>query len=146
MVRFLFLIFGFDAQKGLNDSSLEIDSQIVRAHFSKLAKKGEQLFCEAWKASKFPSVSSPSSQKCDRPFCPAGIFALAKLPCGVCAMVKALDLAHEKANELRRMGIREGCRISLIQSNDPMVVVVENSRIAIGHQVARHIKVESITS
>ena len=61
-------------------------------------------------------------------------------------MVKALDLAHDKAEELRRMGIREGCRISLVRSDNPLVVSVENSRVAIGHRLAHHIKVQSLAA
>jgi Fe2+ transport system protein FeoA len=59
-------------------------------------------------------------------------------------MVKALDLGHDKAEELRRIGIREGSRISLITSHDPMLVVVENTRIALSHHLARHVKVEAL--
>ena len=76
--------------------------------------------------------------------CPAGIFALAKLPCGICVMVKALDMAHDQAERLRNMGIREGSRISLVSSHDPMLVVVENTRIALSHSIAGHVKVESL--
>lgn len=60
-------------------------------------------------------------------------------------MVKALELAHDKADALRRMGIREGSRISLVSSRDPMLVVVDNTRIALSHQLARHIKVGPIS-
>jgi Fe2+ transport system protein FeoA len=107
------------------------------------AKKGEQLFCEAWKAASKPLTSFSPSEPCNRPLCPAGIFALAKLPCGVCVMIKALQLSPEKAESLRRIGIREGSRISLMSSHDPMIVMVENSRIALSHSLARYIQVES---
>ena len=60
-------------------------------------------------------------------------------------MVKARDeLAHDTADSLRRMGVREGSRISLISSDDPMLIVVENTRIALSHNVAFHIKVEAL--
>lgn len=61
-------------------------------------------------------------------------------------MVKTLELAHDKADALRRMGIREGSRISLVSSHDPLLVVVDNTRIALSHQLARHIKVEPISA
>ncbi len=113
----------------------------------KLAQKGEALFCEAWKAAARPLTSvKTSAQSCGHPLCPAGIFALANLPCGVCVVVKALELAHDKAEALRRIGIREGCRISLLSSHDPMLVAVENSRVALSHQVACHIKVQNSSS
>lgn len=111
--------------------------------FSRLAKKGETLFCEAWKAASRPLTAFAPADPCKNPLCPAGIFALAKLPCGICVIVKALDLAGDKAEALRRMGIREGSRISLVSSHDPMLVVVENTRIALSHRLARHVKVEA---
>ena len=116
----------------------------MRKHISQLAQKGEELFCEAWKAASKPLASLVFSKHCDRPICPSGIFALAKLPCGICVMVKAIELAHDKAEELRRIGIREGSHISLVRDDNPMVVMVENSRVAIGHRLACHIKVQSL--
>ncbi len=127
-----------------NDDGAGVKSRIMKKHLSNLAKKGEQLFCEAWKAASRPLSSFAPSEPCNRPLCPAGIFALAKLPCGLCVMVKALDLAHDKAEELRRMGIREGSKISLLTSHDPMLVLVENSRIAMSHTLARHVKVQAL--
>ena len=118
----------------------------MNRHLTNLAKKGERLFCEVWKATARPLSSFAPSEPCGRPLCPAGIFALAKLPCGLCVMVKALDLGHDKAEELRRMGIHEGARISLMTSHDPMLVLVENSRVAISSTLARHIKVQSLHS
>ncbi len=112
--------------------------------FSNLAKKGEELFCEMWKAASRPLTSFSPSSPCNRPLCPSGIFALAKLPCGICVMIKTLELTHDKADALRRMGIREGSRISLVSSHDPMLVVVDNTRIALSHQLAHHIKVEPL--
>ncbi len=117
----------------------------MRKHISELAKKGEQLFCEAWKAASKPLTAFSPSQACDRPLCPAGIFALAKLPCGICVMVKAIELTHAKAEELRSMGIREGSRISLVSSHDPLLVVVDNTRIALSHRLACHVKVEALS-
>ncbi len=116
----------------------------MHGHLAHLAKKGERLFCEAWKAASKPLTAFAPSQPCNRPLCPAGIFALAKLPCGLCVMVKALDLTHDKAEELRRMGIREGTRISLLTSHDPMLVITENSRIALSHSLAHHVKVQAL--
>jgi Fe2+ transport system protein FeoA len=116
----------------------------VRKKLSDLAKKGEELFCEAWKTASKPLTSFAPAQACNRPLCPAGIFALAKLPCGVCVMIKALELPPEKAESLRRIGIREGSRISLMTSHDPMIIMVENSRIAVSHSLARCIQVQSI--
>ena len=116
----------------------------MRNHLTSFAKKGEQLFCEAWKAASKPIVSLSSSNSCERPLCPAGIFALAGLPCGVCVMVKVLELSHEKADELRRIGIREGSCISLVRRDDPFLVSVDNSRVAIAQELALHIKVQSL--
>ena len=117
----------------------------MRKRIFKLAKKGEQLFCEAWKVASSPVRSSSRGERaCNRPSCPAGIFALVKLPCGVCVVVKALTLAHEKAEELRRIGIREGSKISVISHHDPVLVVVDNSRIALSHRLAQHIKVQAL--
>jgi Fe2+ transport system protein FeoA len=126
--------------------SVETESQPnpVLDQISKFAKKGEELFCEAWKAASRPLTSFAPSSPCNRPLCPAGIFALAKLPCGVCVIVKGLELAHDKADELRRIGIREGSRISLVSSHDPMLVIVENTRIALSHDLASHVKVEAL--
>ena len=126
---------------------IEIESQAVRKHLSKLRKKGEQLFCETWKAASKPLtalVAAEDPKACKRAFCPAGVFALAKLPCGVCVMVKALEIPHDKADELRRIGIREGARISLVSSHNPMLVMVENARIALSHSLAHHVKVEAL--
>jgi Fe2+ transport system protein FeoA len=124
---------------------LRLNLKPVKNHLSAFAKKGEQLFCEAWKAASKPLTAITPNKPCGKPLCPAGIFALAKLPCGVCVMVKTLDeLAHDTAESLRRMGIREGSRVSLISSNDPMLIVVENTRIALSHNVACHIKVEAL--
>jgi Fe2+ transport system protein FeoA len=118
----------------------------VRKHISKLARKGEKLFCEAWKAASKPLTAFTPSQPCKRPMCPAGIFALARLPCGVCVMVKALELTHDKADELRRIGIREGSKISLLSSHDPMLIMVNESRIALSHHLAHHVKVQALSS
>jgi Fe2+ transport system protein FeoA len=76
--------------------------------------------------------------------CPAGIFALAHLPCGVCVMVRALELAPETAERLRRIGIREGCRIALLSRTEPMLVSIDNSRVAIGTELCKQIKVEPV--
>ena len=95
------------------------------------------------KTASKPLTQLSSPRDCKRPFCPAGIFALARLPCGVCVIVKALTLAHEKAEALRRIGIREGSRISLLSSSDPLLVAVGNSRIALGHDLARQVQVEA---
>jgi Fe2+ transport system protein FeoA len=116
----------------------------VHKTLSELAKKGEFLFCEAWKAASRPLTAFSPTQPCNKPLCPAGIFALAKLPCGVCVLIKTLELSPEKAESLRRMGIREGSRISLMSSHDPMIVMVENSRIALSHSLARYIQVQSL--
>ncbi len=118
----------------------------MRKHLVQLTKKGEQLFCEAWKAASKPLTAFAPSQPCNQPLCPAGIFALAKLPCGVCVMIKALELAHDKADELRRMGLREGSRISLISSHDPMLIVIDNSRVALSHHLACHVKVQALSA
>lgn len=118
----------------------------MRKQLSKLRQKGEQLFCETWKAASRPLTAFTLSGPCNRPLCPAGIFALAKLPCGVCVIVKTLELAHDKADELRRIGIREGSQISLVGSDDPMLVVVDNSRIALSHRLAQHVKVQALPS
>jgi len=117
----------------------------MREYISRFAGKSGQLFCEDWKVAAKSLTSLAFSKSCDRPHCPAGIFALAKLPCGICVMVKALELAHDKAEELRRIGIREGRRISLLRSDDPLVVSVENSRVAIGRRLARYIKVQTVS-
>lgn len=58
-------------------------------------------------------------------------------------MVRALELTPEAANRLRQMGIREGCQIALLSRSEPMLVSVDNARIALGTSLARHIKVES---
>lgn len=59
-------------------------------------------------------------------------------------MVRALELTPEAANRLRQMGIREGCQIALLSRNEPMLVSVDNARIALGTSLARHIKVEPV--
>jgi len=59
-------------------------------------------------------------------------------------MVRALELNPEAANRLRQMGIREGCQIALLSRNEPMLVSVENTRIALGAQLCERIKVESV--
>ena len=59
-------------------------------------------------------------------------------------MVRALELTPEAANRLRQMGIREGCQIALLSRSEPMLVSVDNARIALGAQLAEHIKVESL--
>jgi len=82
--------------------------------------------------------------RCDSKLCPAGTFALANLPCGVCVMVRALDLSPEAANRLRQMGIREGCQIALLSRSEPLLVSVDNARIALGGGLAEHIRVESV--
>lgn len=82
--------------------------------------------------------------RCNRSFCPAGIFALTKLPCGICVTVKKLDLAHDKADALRRVGIREGSQISLVTRHSPMIVVVENARVALSPHLASHVKVQAL--
>ncbi len=115
----------------------------MRQHLTKLAKKGEKLFCEVWKSASKPLTSLKATPCCNKPFCPADIFALVGLPCGVCVVVKAFDLSREKAEQLRRVGIREGARISLVSGHDPLVIVVENSRIALSRSLARHIRVQS---
>ena len=117
----------------------------MRKHLSKLAQKSEQLFCEAWKAASKPVTAFAPSQPCNRPLCPAGIFALARLPCGVCVMVKALEVVHDKAEQLRNIGIREGCKISLISSHDPMLIMVNETRIALSHELARYVKVQALS-
>ena len=61
-------------------------------------------------------------------------------------VVRALELAHDKADELRRIGIREGSEISLVGSDDPMLVVVDNSRVALSHRLADHVKVQALPS
>ncbi len=109
-----------------------------------MVQKGGQLFCKAWEATSKPLTALASSRHCNRSLCPAGIFALAKLPCGVCVIVRAINLAHDKADQLRRIGIREGSRISLVSGHNPMLVVVENSRIALSHELARHIRVQTL--
>jgi len=126
----------------------ETESQIMLKSLFKVQRKGKQLFCEAWKAALKHALLTTciSSKRCNRPFCPAGIFALAKLPCGVCVMVKSLDLVHDKAEALRRLGIREGSRISLVSDHHPMIVIVENTRIALSHRLASHVKVQALSS
>jgi Fe2+ transport system protein FeoA len=89
-----------------------------------------------WKLRRF--------RRCDAKLCPAGIFALVHLPCGVCCLVRKLDLSPEAANRLRQMGIREGCQIALLSRSDPMLVSVDNARIALGSQLCEHIQVESL--
>lgn len=84
------------------------------------------------------------ARRCDSKVCPAGIFALANLPCGMCVLVRALELSPESANRLRQMGIREGCRIALLSRSEPMLVSVDNTRIALDQQLCRQIKVESV--
>jgi Fe2+ transport system protein FeoA len=85
-----------------------------------------------------------SAPKCDSAFCPAGIFALARLPCGVCVVVRSLELGAEAANRLRHIGIREGCKICLLNRSEPLLVSVDNARIALGTSLAEHIKVEPV--
>lgn len=116
----------------------------MRKHLSKISKKGEELFCKAWQATAKPLFTASASEeaKCKKPLCPAGLFELADLPCGVCVLVKKLQLSPEKAESLRRMGIREGSKLSLMSSNDPMIVAVDNSRIAVSQSLACHIQVE----
>ncbi len=96
-----------------------------------------------WLSDAFIRLRRMNHQTCSNPLCPAGIFALAKLPCGVCATVKALHLAHDEAEKLRRIGIREGGRISMISQHDPMLVLVENTRIALSHRLAPQVHVQS---
>ena len=85
------------------------------------------------------------SRPCGRAHCPAGAFALTCLPCGVCAVVKALRLTHDQAEALRRIGIREGGTITLLSNHDPVLVLVENTRIALSHRLAPHVEVEAFT-
>lgn len=59
-------------------------------------------------------------------------------------MVKALELAPEAANRLRQMGLREGCQICLLNRSEPLLVSVDNTRIALDVQLARNIKVETV--
>ena len=94
-----------------------------------------------WKTDRRPTCQAA---KCGAKLCPAGIFALANLPCGVCVMVRALELAPEAANRLRQMGLREGCQISLLNSSEPLLVSVDNTRIALDAGLAKRIKVESV--
>ena len=82
--------------------------------------------------------------RCDARLCPSGVFALANLPCGICALVRALELSPESANRLRQMGIREGCQIALLSRSEPMLVSVENTRIALDAQLCEQIKVQSV--
>jgi Fe2+ transport system protein FeoA len=82
--------------------------------------------------------------RCEAKLCPAGIFALVNLPCGACGLVRKLDLSPEAANRLRQIGIREGCQIALLSRNDPMLVSVDNARIALASQLCQHIEVESL--
>jgi Fe2+ transport system protein FeoA len=84
------------------------------------------------------------AKRCEAKICPAGVFALAHLPCGICVLVRALELSPEAANRLRQMGIREGCRIALLSRSEPMLVSVDNTRIALDPQLCRRIKVESV--
>lgn len=80
---------------------------------------------------------------CKCPVCVGGLFALIGLPCGVCCVVKSIELTHEKAEDLRRVGIREGCQISLLGAGDPVVVRVHNSRIAISRRLASAVRVRA---
>lgn len=80
---------------------------------------------------------------CPRPLCPKGLFALAGLPCGVCCVVRSIELAHEKAEALRRVGIREGCSVSLLGAGDPVVVMVDHTRIALSRRLAGSVTVEA---
>ena len=59
-------------------------------------------------------------------------------------MVRALELSPEAANRLRHLGIREGCRVALLSRSEPMLVSVDHLRIAVGTQLAEHIKVETV--
>jgi Fe2+ transport system protein FeoA len=127
----------------------------MRTFFQLLVRKGTALFCESWKLKLQRQKSCPKSQAlssfegsgkaCTKAFCPSGLFALAGLPCGVCVVIKSFDLAHDKAESLRRMGLREGSRISLLSQRDPMVIVLDHTRIAVSHRLARHIQVEAIS-
>lgn len=115
----------------------------MKQRLSRLARRSERFLCEAWRSASRPLSRTTEGKRCDKPFCPAGVFALAGLPCGACAVVKGLDLAHEKAEQLRRMGIREGSTISLLNGSDPVVILVENTRVAVSRHLARGIRVQS---
>lgn len=91
-------------------------------------------------------TSFMTSRPCHRAHCPAGVFALTSLPCGVCAVVKVLRLTHDKAEALRRIGIREGCTITLLANHDPVLVLVENTRIALSHRLAPNVEVQTFAS
>ena len=107
----------------------------------KLVERMKAFFFGLWKPAR---KRLSEAKKCDVRFCPAGVFALARLPCGMCVMVKALDLAPEAANRLRQMGIREGCQIALLNRSEPLLVSIDNTRIALGTSLAEHIKVEAV--
>jgi Fe2+ transport system protein FeoA len=103
----------------------------MRSRLASLLRRGKSLVCRR------------AAVPCDRALCPRGIFALAGLPCGACCVVRSIELAHEKADALRRVGIREGSQVSLLGAGDPVVVMVDNTRIALSRRLAGSVRVEA---
>lgn len=112
----------------------------MHSTLASLARKGRSLLALR---RRVPCAQGEKAAGCALPLCPRGLFALAGLPCGVCCVVRSIDLAHEKAEELRRVGIREGCRLSLMGAGDPVVVMVDNARIALSRRLAGSVRVEA---
>ncbi|NUN92759.1 MAG: ferrous iron transport protein A [Verrucomicrobiae bacterium] len=112
----------------------------MRTALASLVRGGRALFSRR-KGS--PCRAHRGEKACKCPVCVGGLFALVGLPCGVCCVVKSIELTHEKAEDLRRVGIREGCRISLLGAGDPVVVQVHNSRIAISRRLAGAVRVRA---
>ncbi len=65
--------------------------------------------------------------------------ALSTAPDESVLVVKRLDLGHEDAIRLKRMGICEGRQLQLVQKGDPLIVRVVGCRVGVSRRLAERV-------
>jgi Fe2+ transport system protein FeoA len=66
------------------------------------------------------------------------------LPVGHRAQVLEVSGELDVAARLRELGLLEGAQIIVIRQSDPVLVVLQDARIALDHQIATGIAVEPL--
>ena len=76
------------------------------------------------------------------------LVSLDQLPTGARAVVRKLRGGHEFANRLAAMGLVVGSRIEILQNADrgPLLVLVRDTRIALGRGEAMKVVAEEVSA
>lgn len=73
----------------------------------------------------------------------AGCHALCCARSGDCVRICGFAEACHHAARLREMGLREGVRLQVLRDGDPLIVRVDDTRLAVGRDAAEQISCEA---